>query len=70
MGQFVEPTVLLDQTGESQVYTDEIFGPVAVVRTFETEEQGVRMANQTSYGLNCESSPILLFELVGMMSAC
>jgi aldehyde dehydrogenase (NAD+) len=35
----------------AKVYTDEIFGPVVVVKTFETEEEAIEMANNTTYGL-------------------
>jgi aldehyde dehydrogenase (NAD+) len=53
-GQFVEPTVLLNPDGKSKVYNEEIFGPVAVMRTFKTEEEAIEMANDTTYGLGCE----------------
>jgi aldehyde dehydrogenase (NAD+) len=52
-GQFVEPTILLNPDGKSKVYNEEIFGPVAVMRTFKTEEEAIEMANDTSYGLGC-----------------
>ncbi|KAJ4509656.1 hypothetical protein HRR83_007029 [Exophiala dermatitidis] len=50
-GAFVQPTVLLNPDLKSRVYTDEIFGPVISVKTFKTEEEGIRLANDTSYGL-------------------
>lgn len=50
-GCFVEPTVFLNPKKGAQIYTDEIFGPVAVVKTFETEEEVLKMANDTEYGL-------------------
>lgn len=50
-GCFVEPTVFVNPHDGAQIYTDEVFGPVAVVRTFETEEEVVAMANDTEYGL-------------------
>ena len=55
-GTFVEPTIILDPDLKSKVYTDEIFGPVISVKTFKTEEQAIEMANDTTYGLGCESS--------------
>ena len=50
-GNFVEPTIFLDPPVNSKIYTDEIFGPVLVVKTFKTEEEGIQLANETSYGL-------------------
>ena len=50
-GTFVKPTVLLNPDLKSKVYTDEIFGPVISVITFKTEEDAVRLANDTQYGL-------------------
>ncbi|KAJ5678631.1 aldehyde dehydrogenase domain-containing protein [Penicillium macrosclerotiorum] len=50
-GCFIEPTVFLNPQKDAQIYTDEIFGPVAVVKTFETEEEVLKMANDTEYGL-------------------
>lgn len=50
-GAFVQPTVLLNPSLKSKVYTDEIFGPVISVITFKTEEEAVKLANDTQYGL-------------------
>ena len=50
-GTFVTPTVFLNPDLKSKVYTDEIFGPVISVRTFKDEEEAVRLANDTTYGL-------------------
>ncbi|KAK5941418.1 hypothetical protein PMZ80_006696 [Knufia obscura] len=50
-GTFVQPTVLLNPSLDSKVYTDEIFGPVISVRTFKTEEEAIKLANNTQYGL-------------------
>lgn len=50
-GCFIEPTVFLNPKKGAQIYSDEVFGPVAVIRTFETEEEVLRMANDTEYGL-------------------
>lgn len=49
-GNFIEPTIFLDPPTESKIYTDEIFGPVLVVKTFKTEAEVVELANDTSYG--------------------
>ncbi|KKY26083.1 putative aldehyde dehydrogenase [Diplodia seriata] len=51
-GLFVEPTIFVDPKPASEIYTDEIFGPVSTVRTFKTEEEAVALANDTSYGLS------------------
>lgn len=50
-GYFMEPTVFLNPKPGAQIYTDEIFGPVAVVKTFDTEEEVLALANDTEYGL-------------------
>lgn len=50
-GTFVQPTVLVNPGLKSKVYTDEIFGPVISVRTFKDEEEAIKLANDTSYGL-------------------
>lgn len=50
-GCFIEPTVFLNPQKGARIYSDEIFGPVAVVKTFETEEEVLKMANDTEYGL-------------------
>ena len=55
-GTFVQPTVLMNPDLKSKVYTDEIFGPVISVRTFKTEEEAIRLANDTTYGLGCEQT--------------
>ena len=50
-GYFVEPTVSLAESNNSRVCQEEIFGPFAAVLVFDTEEQAVAIANDTSYGL-------------------
>ncbi len=50
-GFYVEPTILDDATGGMRVAQEEIFGPVVVVLSFETEAEAVRLANDTIYGL-------------------
>ena len=49
--RFYEPTVLTDATGDMLCAREETFGPVAPVFRFETEEEGVRLANDTEFGL-------------------
>jgi len=50
-GLFYTPTVLADVTTELPAWTDEIFGPVAPVTTFRTDEEAVALANASDYGL-------------------
>ena len=50
-GFFMQPTLLTDVDNKMRVAQEEIFGPVAVVIKFKTEEEVVRMANDSTYGL-------------------
>jgi len=50
-GTFFQPTVLTDVTPAMDVAREETFGPVAPLFRFESEEEGVQMANDTEYGL-------------------
>ena len=50
-GLFFEPTVLTDATAEMIISQQEVFGPVAPVFRFSTEEEAIQMANDTDYGL-------------------
>jgi aldehyde dehydrogenase (NAD+) len=50
-GFFIPPTVLRDVDPDSPAAQDEIFGPVLCVIPFDTEEDAVRIANSTRYGL-------------------
>ncbi|WP_099867361.1 NAD-dependent succinate-semialdehyde dehydrogenase [Pararhizobium haloflavum] len=52
-GTFYEPTVISNATKEMRFTQEEIFGPVAPVYKFQTEEEGVALANDTIYGLAC-----------------
>ncbi|KAJ5998437.1 hypothetical protein N7451_006247 [Penicillium sp. IBT 35674x] len=51
-GNFVEPTIMKDPPLDSSVWKEEIFGPALGIRTFKSEEEAVRLANDTSYGLS------------------
>ncbi|WP_431324722.1 NADP-dependent succinate-semialdehyde dehydrogenase [Rhizobium sp. YTU87027] len=48
---FYQPTVIADASPKSQIFTEEIFGPVAPVFRFTTEEDAIRLANDTQFGL-------------------
>jgi succinate-semialdehyde dehydrogenase/glutarate-semialdehyde dehydrogenase len=50
-GYFYEPTVLADVGSGARVLGEEIFGPVAPITTFESEDDAVAAANDTEYGL-------------------
>jgi aldehyde dehydrogenase (NAD+) len=50
-GLFVEPTIFADATNELKISREEIFGPVLPVIPFEHEDEAIRIANDTSYGL-------------------
>jgi len=50
-GYFYEPTVLGDVTPEARLLKEEIFGPVAPVASFDSEEEAIAAANDTEYGL-------------------
>ena len=50
-GYFYEPTVLADVPGNARLLKEEIFGPVAPVRGFASEEEAIAAANDTEYGL-------------------
>jgi succinate-semialdehyde dehydrogenase / glutarate-semialdehyde dehydrogenase len=50
-GYFYQPTVLADVPGDARVLKEEIFGPVAPVAGFDSEEAAVAAANDTEFGL-------------------
>jgi succinate-semialdehyde dehydrogenase / glutarate-semialdehyde dehydrogenase len=50
-GYFFEPTVLADVPDDARLLSEEIFGPVAPVATFTSDEQALAAANRTEYGL-------------------
>ena len=50
-GYFIEPTLLTNVSNDMRVAQEEIFGPIGVVITFKDEEDLIRMANDSVYGL-------------------
>ncbi|WP_315111063.1 aldehyde dehydrogenase family protein [Clostridium intestinale] len=50
-GFFVEPTIFIDTTPDMTIVKEEIFGPVLVVQKFTGEEEAIKLANDTVYGL-------------------
>ncbi|MDU5310566.1 MAG: aldehyde dehydrogenase family protein [Dialister sp.] len=51
-GYYISPTIFTCVTSEMSIARDEIFGPVLCVFPYETEEEAIRIANDTRYGLN------------------
>jgi aldehyde dehydrogenase (NAD+) len=50
-GFFVEPTVFLDAPETARITKEEVFGPVVIINTFETEAEAIAKANDTEFGL-------------------
>jgi aldehyde dehydrogenase (NAD+) len=50
-GCYVEPTIFVDPTPDARVLREEIFGPVLVVVRFSTDDEVLKLANDTEYGL-------------------
>ncbi|MDX2081541.1 MAG: aldehyde dehydrogenase family protein [Terrimicrobiaceae bacterium] len=50
-GNFVQPTIFADVSPSMKIAREEVFGPVLAVQTFDTEEEAIRLANDTLYGL-------------------
>jgi aldehyde dehydrogenase len=50
-GNFIDPTIVEDPAGETEIITREVFGPVAVVERWRDEAEVVARANSTEYGL-------------------
>ncbi|MBS0252277.1 MAG: aldehyde dehydrogenase family protein [Proteobacteria bacterium] len=50
-GYFLEPTIFADVPSSARIWNEEIFGPVLVVSTFETEDEAMKLANDSEFGL-------------------
>ena len=50
-GYFIQPTIFADVHPEMKIVQEEIFGPVCVISKFSTEEEVIKMGNDTCYGL-------------------
>ena len=71
-GFFFEPTLFADVTSSMSVAQDEIFGPVGVVIPFDGEEEGVRIANDSRYGLAASiwhPDPVRAYEIAQEVQA-
>ncbi|MDI3406214.1 aldehyde dehydrogenase family protein [Streptomyces cavernicola] len=51
-GYYVQPTVFSDTTRDMAIVQEEIFGPVLVIQAYDDEDDAIRIANDTPYGLN------------------
>jgi betaine-aldehyde dehydrogenase len=51
-GFYLEPTVFADVTDDMVIAQEEIFGPVMAVLDFDTEEEAIKRANETEFGLS------------------
>jgi aminomuconate-semialdehyde/2-hydroxymuconate-6-semialdehyde dehydrogenase len=50
-GLYYRPTLFTDAAGGSEILTQEVFGPVLTLQTFESEDEAIALANSTEYGL-------------------
>ena len=51
-GYWIEPTIFVDVTNDMRIAREEVFGPVLVVLTYDSVDEAVKIANDTSYGLS------------------
>jgi betaine-aldehyde dehydrogenase len=51
MGNFLQPTIFANTRPDMRIISEEIFGPVLSVQVFDTEDEAIRLANDTIYGL-------------------
>lgn len=50
-GNFIKPTIFIDHPDSDKLSKEEVFGPVVIVNTFTSEEEVLKLANDTEYGL-------------------
>lgn len=50
-GFFMAPVVIAEPEADNVLWTDEVFGPVACVKSFRTDDEAIALANDTRYGL-------------------
>lgn len=55
-GFYIKPTLFADVTPDMRIAREETFGPVATITAYDTEEEAVRIANDTEYGLSATVS--------------
>jgi acyl-CoA reductase-like NAD-dependent aldehyde dehydrogenase len=56
-GCYMEPTLSLNPKADAEIYKNETFGPVSIVKTFETEEEVLKLANDTEHALRAFTEP-------------
>jgi aldehyde dehydrogenase (NAD+) len=55
-GFYIQPTLFADVTPEMRIANEEVFGPVATIMAYDTQDEAVRIANATPYGLSATIS--------------
>ena len=50
-GWYIEPTVFDNVDSQMSIFKEEVFGPILAITSFETEEEAIKLANDSSYGL-------------------
>lgn len=55
-GFYVQPTLFADVTPDMRIAQEEVFGPVATITSYTTQDEGIRIANDTAYGLSATIS--------------
>ena len=70
-GYYVRPTVFADVTPDMRIAQEEVFGPVATITTYDSLDEGVRLANDTPYGLSATISgdPAAAAKVAGRLRA-
>ncbi|MCA9497193.1 MAG: aldehyde dehydrogenase family protein, partial [Nanoarchaeota archaeon] len=53
-GAFYEPTLLTNINKSMKVWKEEVFGPVLPIVSFKTEDEAIKLANDTQFGLGCK----------------
>jgi betaine-aldehyde dehydrogenase len=68
-GFYVEPTIFADAPNGSRIGQEEIFGPVAAIMPFDREDEAIRIANDTIYGLAAAAWTRDIFKAIRMTKA-
>ncbi len=55
-GYYIKPTLFTDVTPEMRIWTEETFGPVATITSYDGEDEAIALANDTDYGLSATIS--------------
>ena len=69
---FFQPTIIVDVNTSSSLWRDETFGPVAAIRSFQTEDEAIELANDSSVGLAsyfCSKDLERVFRVSGAIEA-